>query len=234
MSAPWVESLNQAIVACRACERLVDWRERVATEKRKQYQHEVYWGKPVPSFGDPKAKILIVGLAPAAHGANRTGRMFTGDNSGLWLYRALHAAGLANQPNSNHCEDGLTLVNTWITAIGHCAPPQNTLLPQEIAACQPFLLQELRHLTHLKVVVCLGSVALNGLWRTVCASPQLQQQWGIVAMGPKPRFGHLQVSSLGEVTLITSYHPSQQNTFTGKLTEPMFEAVFQHALHHAR
>lgn len=217
-------------MACRACPRLVAWREQIAHEKRKQFEHDTYWGKAVPSFGDPNAEILIVGLAPAAHGANRTGRMFTGDNSGLWLYRALHTVGLANQPNSEHANDGLTLNNVWITTICHCAPPQNKVLPEEIFNCQPFLRQELALLTKVKVVVCLGSVGLNGFWKSLKTTPQLWDRFSIQAMPKKPAFGHNVVTELSpRLTVITSYHPSQQNTFTGKLTEPMLDAVFTHA-----
>ncbi len=222
--------LNKAITACHRCVRLVAWREQVAHDKRKQFETEAYWGKAVPSFGDPNAKILIVGLAPAAHGANRTGRMFTGDNSGLWLYRALHTAGLANQPNSDHIADGLTLKNVWITAICHCAPPQNKVLPEEIVNCAPFLQQELTLLRNLKVVVCLGSVALNGFWKTLQTSPELQERFGIVSLPKKPAFGHSVVTPIGpQITVITSYHPSQQNTFTGKLTVAILDDVFAKA-----
>ncbi len=230
--------LNEAITACRQCDRLVAWREQVATDKRKQYQDEVYWGKAVPSFGDPSAQLLIVGLAPAAHGANRTGRMFTGDNSGLWLYRALHKAGFANQPSSKEKNDGLKLTSAWITAICHCAPPQNKVTSQEVAACQPFLREELRLLSNLKVVICLGSVALNGLWATLKTTPDLWEPFAIDAMPKKPAFGHNVVTPVSNrLTVITSYHPSQQNTFTGKLTEPMLDALFasaKSALHSTR
>jgi len=230
MAATSLAELNEAIVTCSLCPRLVTWREMIARDKRKQFEHDTYWGKAVPSFGDPNAEILIVGLAPAAHGANRTGRMFTGDNSGLWLYRALYKAGLANQPNSAHIADGLTLKNVWITAICHCAPPQNKVLPDEIANCQPFLQQELALLAKLKVFVCLGSVSLNGLWKALQTSQELQRRFNITVMPNKPAFGHNVTIDLSpRLRVITSYHPSQQNTFTGKLTEPMLDAVLTNA-----
>lgn len=205
------------ITACRACPRLVAWREDVAATKRAAYQDWDYWGKPVPGFGDPEAGVLVVGLAPAAHGANRTGRVFTGDRSGDWLYRAMYRAGLANQPTSDHIDDGLVLTGAYVTAAVRCAPPANKPTPQERTQCAPFLARELELLTRLKVIVCLGAFAQDAM----CSH---------LGLRPRPTFGHGVETTLpdGRV-LICSFHPSQQNTFTGKLTEPMLDAVFARA-----
>jgi uracil-DNA glycosylase family 4 len=217
--------LQQDIADCAACPRLVAWRESVAADKVKRFAQQTYWGKAVPSFGQPSAQLLIVGLAPAAHGANRTGRMFTGDRSGQWLYRALHKAGLANQPTFESAEDGLVLINTTITAVCHCAPPDNKPLPDEIAACRPFIIREKALLTDLRVIIALGKLAFD----------QVVKHWGLTATGTcakstKPVFSHgSQVVLANDVALIGSYHPSQQNTFTGRLTEPMFDAIFEQA-----
>lgn len=202
--------LNQQIVACRACPRLVEWRERVASEKRKSFSEQEYWGRPVPNFGDPQALGLIIGLAPAAHGANRTGRMFTGDRSGDWLYRAMHRAGLANQAASEHGEDGLQLSGVLITAVCHCAPPDNKPEKQEIAACRRFLTQTIQ-LRPWKAVLCLGGLA----WTAA------QDEWGLK---PRTPFGH-GAEIAGDPAFLASYHPSQQNTFTGRLTEEMLDGV---------
>ena len=215
--------LERAVTRCRACPRLVAHRETVARVRRRQYQDETYWGRPVPGFGDHRARLLIVGLAPAAHGANRTGRMFTGDRSGDWLYAALHAAGFASQPTSTRRDDGLVLRDAYISAIARCAPPDNKPLPEEIAACRPFLDRELALLERLRVVVCLGGIALQGFQRAWLAA-------GRALPSPRPHFGHGAESSLpGGVTLLCSYHPSQQNTFTGRLTRPMLQSVFDRA-----
>jgi uracil-DNA glycosylase family 4 len=214
--------LHDDVVSCRACPRLVAWREQVAVEKRASYRDEQYWGRAVPSFGDPAARIMVLGLAPAAHGANRTGRIFTGDRSGDWLYRAMHRAGLANQPTSVARDDGLELRGAWVTATVRCAPPGNKPLPEERDACRPFLVRELGLLEKLSVVVCLGGIA----YEAACAE---------LGVRPRPRFGHgvevpVAASAVAPaLTLIGSYHPSQQNTFTGRLTEPMLDAVFVRA-----
>jgi uracil-DNA glycosylase len=205
------------VADCRRCPRLVAWREQVATVRRASFAEQTYWGRGVPGFGDPEAAVLIVGLAPAAHGANRTGRMFTGDRSGDWLFAALHRAGYASQPTSVERGDGLELSGAYITATVHCAPPDNKPLPDERAACAPYLARELELLRRVVVVVALGAIA----WNAVSDH---------VGLRPRPKFGHLAESALpGGATLLGSYHPSQQNTFTGKLTEPMFDAVFSRA-----
>lgn len=204
------KSLNERIVACRLCPRLVAWREKVATEKRRAYHDDTYWGRAVPNFGDEQARKLIVGLAPAAHGANRTGRMFTGDRSGDWLYRALHKVGIASRPDSVSADDGLVLTGACITAVCHCAPPDNKPTPGEIAACRPFLL-ELLASRRWESILCLGSVS----WKATCAA---------MGIKPVPTFCHgAQCQSKDKTLLVGSYHPSQQNTFTGRLTEPMFD-----------
>jgi uracil-DNA glycosylase family 4 len=210
--------LEQDVVACRACPRLVEWRERVAVEKRAAYRDQTYWGRPIPGFGDPAARIVVLGLAPAAHGANRTGRVFTGDRSGDWLFRAMHRAGLANQPESTAIDDGLTLRDAWVTAAVKCAPPGNTPLPEERDACAPFLEREFAALTEMRVVVCLGQFG----YQAACS---------YFGVRPRPKFGHgLEVEVPGGPTLICSFHPSQQNTFTKRLTEPMLDAVFHRAV----
>jgi len=215
--------LDRAVMRCRACPRLVAHREAVARTKRRQFQGEPYWGRPVPGFGDRRARLLIVGLAPAAHGANRTGRMFTGDRSGDWLYAALHAAGFATQPTSTRRDDGLALRGAYVTAIARCAPPANKPTPAELAACRPFLVRELRLLARLRVVVCLGGLAQQGFLRAWVDA-------GRTVPVPRPRFGHGAECALpGGVTLLCSYHPSQQNTFTGRLTRPMLAGVFTRA-----
>jgi uracil-DNA glycosylase family 4 len=209
--------VTAAIVDCRLCPRLVAWREKVAAEKRASFAGEDYWGRPAPGFGDPLARLLVVGLAPAAHGANRTGRVFTGDRSGDWLYRAMHRAGFANQPTSVHRDDGLQLHNAYVAAAVRCAPPANKPTPEERDTCLPYLRREWALLTELRVVVVLGSFAYQ-----VIA--------GMTGIRPRPRFGHLVETALPDgKLLICSYHPSQQNTFTGTLTEPMFDAVFERA-----
>ncbi len=209
--------LRDEIVSCRACPRLVAWREQVAAEKRAAFRDEEYWGRPVPGFGDPSASILIVGLAPAAHGANRTGRMFTGDRSGDWLYRALHRAGLANQPESTGLDDGLTLSGAYVTSPVRCAPPANKPTPDERDRCRPFLDRELAILDQVRVLVPLGAFG----YRAVADA---------VGLRPRPAFGHgVEVGLDDGRTIICSYHVSQQNTFTGRLTEDMLDAVFARA-----
>jgi uracil-DNA glycosylase family 4 len=210
--------LESEVVGCRACPRLVAWREQVAEEKRAAYRDETYWGRPIPGFGDPGARIVVLGLAPAAHGANRTGRVFTGDRSGDWLFRAMHRAGLANQPTSVSADDGLTLTDAWVTAAVKCAPPGNQPLPAERDACAPFLRRELGALVAARVVLCLGGFGYDAACR----------HFEVV---PRPKFGHgVEVPLPGGPTLLCSFHPSQQNTFTGRLTEPMIDAVFARAV----
>lgn len=204
------EDVNAAVVACGSCPRLREWCAQVAREKRKAFADQSYWGKPVPNFGDPKAKGLIVGLAPAAHGANRTGRMFTGDRSGDWLYRALHKAGLANQSTAIGADDGLVLKCVAITAVAHCAPPNNKPTKTEIGECRRHLTATLA-LREWRAYLCLGGIAWDELHRT---------------LGERPTaFKHGAESQVGKATLIASYHPSQQNTFTGRLTEAMLDDV---------
>ncbi len=218
-----VESLQAEVVACRACPRLVAWREQVAIEKRASFRDDDYWGAPVPGFGDPAARLLVVGLAPAAHGANRTGRMFTGDRSGDWLFRALHRAGFANQPDSTARGDGLDLHDSWITAAVRCAPPANRPTPEERGACADWLAREIALLPDVRVVVALGGFGWNAFLKVLGG-----RGWAIPR--PRPTFGHLaRVELDGEgrrFSLIGSYHPSQQNTFTGRLTEAMFDDVW--------
>ena len=207
--------VEEEVVACRRCPRLVEWREHVAVEKRAAFRDERYWGRPVPGFGDPHASIVVLGLAPAAHGANRTGRVFTGDRSGDFLFAAMHRAGLANQPTSVHAGDGLRLRDVWVTASVKCAPPANAPTPAERDACAPFLRRELETLRPA-VVVCLGAFGYDAACR----------HYGV---RPRPPFGH-RVEVPGEPTLLASFHPSQQNTFTGRLTEAMLDAVFARAV----
>ncbi len=209
--------LHDEIVACRACPRLVEWREEVAREKRAAYRDWEYWGRPVPGFGDPDARLVIVGLAPAAHGANRTGRVFTGDRSGDWLFGAMHRAGFANQPTAERRDDGLALLDAYVLAAVRCPPPQNRPTTEERDRCRPFLERELALLPNQRVLLALGGWALG-----VLAS--------VEGLRPRPKFGHGAEFELpdGRVVLC-SYHPSQQNTFTGRLTEPMFDAVFARA-----
>ncbi len=218
-----IEELQRKVVQCRKCPRLVKWRERVAREKTRRFEHEEYWGRPNPGFGDPVARLLLIGLAPAAHGGNRTGRMFTGDRSGDWLYRALHKFGFASQPTSVSRSDGLKLEDCYITATCRCAPPQNKLLPSEIRNCRPFLLTELRLLGKVRVIVGLGKVGFDSAVKCLATL-------GIASFLKKPAFEHGAKYLVSEkLTLLASYHPSQQNTFTGRLTEPMFDSVLRTA-----
>ena len=216
-----ISELNDAVAACRLCPRLVDWRERAATEKCAAFRDQDYWGKPVPSFGPSDATVLVVGLAPAAHGANRTGRMFTGDRSGDWLYRAIWQAGLANQAESTSAGDGLQLLDTRITSIVRCAPPDNKPTVEERNRCLPYFRRELELLSQLRVIVCLGSFA----WEN-CARE--------LGVRPRPKFAHGLEHKAGDLTLICSYHPSQRNTFTGLLSEEMLAAIFRRAAELAR
>ena len=210
-------ALAGEIEGCRACPRLVAWREQVASERRAAYREQVYWGRPVAGFGDPEGPIAVVGLAPAAHGANRTGRIFTGDRSGDWLFASMYRVGLANQPMSVSRDDGLQLKGVWVTASVRCAPPANKPLPEERDRCLPFLERELALVGPVRVVVVLGQFAYDVMAR-------------LLDVRPRPRFGHgVEVSTPSGVTLLCSYHPSQQNTFTGKLTEAMTDDVFRRA-----
>lgn len=211
------------IVDCTRCERLVAHREQVAKEKVRRFRDQEYWGRPVPSLGAMNSRLLVVGLAPAAHGGNRTGRVFTGDRSGDWLYRALHRFGFANQPTSTHRDDGLRVIDAYVTAAVHCAPPDNKPLPSEFANCQPYLLDELERLNKVRVVVLLGLIAFKAYFGA-------RNQLGRANPSPLPRFGHCIAGTLTDsVTVISSYHPSQQNTQTGRLTEAMFDDVFREA-----
>jgi uracil-DNA glycosylase family 4 len=218
-----IKQLNDSIIRCKRCPRLVRWREAAAKNPPRRYLGQSYWAKPLPGFGDPKPRLLIVGLAPAAHGGNRTGRMFTGDRSGDWLYGALHAAGFANQANSDHCDDGLKLHDCYITAAVHCAPPGNKPAIGEFQRCRPYLVQELKHFRQVKVVIALGKIAFDSFIRAY------EEAGGTMAK-PRPKFGHgVAVDLPNGQRLICSYHPSQQNTFTGKLTRPMFQSIFDRA-----
>jgi uracil-DNA glycosylase len=217
------DSIQREVVDCRRCPRLVAWREQVARDKRASFRDDDYWGRPVPAFGDARARILVVGLAPAAHGANRTGRMFTGDRSGDWLYRALHRAGLASQPTSTARGDGLELEGVLITAVVRCAPPANKPTPAERDACRPWLERELDALGGVRCVVVLGQLAYDQTLR-------IFGDRGLDVPRPRPRFGHgVEVLLEGGPTVLASYHPSQQNTFTGTLTEEMFDAIWLRA-----
>lgn len=218
-----LSTLQAEILSCTHCPRLVKWRESVAREKVARFKEWEYWGKPVPGFGDPNARLLLIGLAPAAHGGNRTGRMFTGDRSGDWLYRALHKFGFANQATSVSLDDGLRLHDCYITASARCAPPENKLTPRELMNCRPFLLRELGSLKHVRVIVALGKVGFDTIF-----DAYRELEW--TTLTRRPEFGHGEEHSLNErVTLIASFHPSQQNTFTGRLTEPMFNRIFARA-----
>jgi uracil-DNA glycosylase family 4 len=215
-------ALTEEMVACSACPRLVAWREQVAREKRAAYQGEEYWGRPVPGFGDPAARVLIVGLAPAAHGGNRTGRIFTGDRSGDWLFGSLHRTGYASQPTSTRPDDGLALRDAYVAAAVRCAPPANMPTPDERDRCLPYLVRELALLERVRVIVVLGKFAYDAAARVVA-------DVGSPLPKPRPRFAHgVEVRSERYVVL-GSFHPSQQNTFTGKLTEPMLDEIFDRA-----
>ena len=219
-----LDAIAARITACRLCPRLVRHRETVAARPPRRYQGQTYWARPLPGFGDPRARVLVMGLAPAAHGGNRTGRMFTGDRSGDWLFRALHAAGFASQPTSAHRDDGLTLTDAYITAAARCAPPANKPTPAEQARCQPYLLGEMRSLTRLRVVVALGKIGHDAYLAHVAETHGVRPR-------PRPAFAHGSEARLGPdlPILLGSYHPSRQNTNTGKLTPPMMRSVFLRA-----
>jgi uracil-DNA glycosylase family 4 len=233
MSDPGLAALEGEVTTCRRCPRLVAWREQVAREKRAAFKDDIYWGRPIPGFGDPAARVLILGLAPAAHGANRTGRVFTGDRSGDFLFAALHRTGFANQPTSVSRDDGLQLTGAWITAAVRCAPPANKPTPAERDTCLPWTVAELDHVTNVRVVVCLGAFAWD-------AALRLRAALGKPPPRPRPKFGHgalwyddaagADVESHGPgFALLGTYHPSQQNTFTGVLTEAMLDDVLMTA-----
>ncbi len=217
-------AVTQEIVECRRCPRLVEWRERVAREKVARYRDETYWGRPVPGFGDPGARILVVGLAPAAHGGNRTGRVFTGDASGDFLWPAMHAVGLADRPVSQRADDGLTLTDAYIAAAVRCAPPGNKPLPSERDNCAPYLHREMSLLPRVRVIVALGAYGWEASLRAINAVAG-----SLAVPRPRPRFGHGAEAAVGPYVLLGTYHPSQQNTFTGVLTQPMLRAVLGRA-----
>lgn len=214
--------LDREVIGCRRCPRLVQWRERVAREKVRRFAGERYWGKPITGFGDAGARLVLVGLAPAAHGGNRTGRIFTGDESGRWLFRALYRAGFASQPDSISRGDGMVLSDCYITAAVRCAPPANKPTAQEFHRCAPFLEEEFRLLPRVRVVIGLGRIGFTAAADALMASGRLRRS-------RRPAFSHGACHRSDRLTLIGSYHPSQQNTFTGRLTEPMFDAVFARA-----
>jgi len=215
--------LEREIVGCRRCPRLVAWREHVAEVKRAAFASQEYWGRPLPGFGDPRATVVVLGLAPAAHGGNRTGRVFTGDRSGDWLFAALHRTGFANQPMSRRRGDGLKLARCWVTAAVRCAPPANRPTPAERDRCLPYVVTELGLLARARVIVCLGGFAWDAALRT------LDRFDGLAVPRPRPRFGHGAEVEIGRFTLLGCYHPSQQNTFTGRLTEAMIDRVLSRA-----
>jgi uracil-DNA glycosylase len=216
-----LDAINREIVRCRKCPRLVQWREEAARLKPKRYADWDYWARPVPGFGDPSARVLIVGLAPAAHGGNRTGRIFTGDRSGDFLFAALHASGFANQATSVHRDDGLRLTDLYVGAVNRCAPPANRPTPAERDNCLPYLAREIAALERLRVVVALGSFAWDGALQALAKNGH--------RVKPKPRFGHGEQAGVGPYGLLGCFHPSQQNTFTGKLTPSMLEEIFEEA-----
>ena len=222
-----LEVLAAEIEACRLCPRLVEWRERAAANPPARYRGERYWARPLPGFGDPRARVVLIGLAPAAHGGNRTGRIFTGDRSGDWLFAALYRSGYANQPTSERRGDGLRLSDAFVSAVNRCPPPANRPTTQERDNCLPYLQRELALLSRARVLVALGSFAWDGALRAV-------RRMGHEIPRPRPRFAHGAETELGPYALLGCYHPSQQNTFTGKLTEPMLDEVFERARELAR
>jgi uracil-DNA glycosylase len=221
MTASELAGIEAEIVACRACPRLVEWRERVGREKVARFADQTYWARPVPGFGDPDARVVVLGLAPAAHGGNRTGRVFTGDRSGDFLYASLHRTGFANQPESVALNDGLRLSGAFVTAVNRCAPPGNKPTPVERDACLPFLQRELAALPAVRAIVALGAYGWDGALRAITGLGH--------TVRPKPRFGHGAEVAIGPLTLLGCYHPSQQNTFTGTLTAPMIDDVLARA-----
>jgi uracil-DNA glycosylase family 4 len=221
-----IDAIEREVVACRRCPRLVAWREEAARHPPRRFAGQTYWAKPVPAFGDPKARIVLVGLAPAAHGGNRTGRMFTGDESGRFLFSALHAAGLANQPESTARGDGLVLSGALVSAACRCAPPDNRPLPEELADCREYLARELAALVRPRVLVALGALAFTACLDVLAAE-------GAVLPRPRPRFAHGARWRIGGDRLLATYHPSQQNTFTGKLTPAMLRKVLRAAVRFA-
>ena len=216
-------AINGEVCACERCPRLVSWRAAAAADPPARFRGQAYWARPVPGFGDPEARLLVVGLAPAANGGNRTGRMFTGDPSGDWLYRALHRAGFANQPGSRSADDGLMLSGCYVTAVVHCAPPDNKPLPEERDRCLGYLERELAALTRVSVILALGAFAWNGTLRAL-------RGLGTAVPSPRPVFGHGAEVAIGSYRLLGSYHVSQRNTATGKLTETALDAVFARAV----
>ena len=217
-----LREVEREVVSCRRCPRLVAWREEVARVRRAAYASEEYWGRPLPGFGDPAAAVLVLGLAPAAHGGNRTGRIFTGDRSGDWLFGSMYRTGFANQPTSVSRNDGLRLTGAWVAAAVRCAPPANRPTPAERDNCLPYLVRELSLLSSVRVIVTLGSFGWDAALRALTAL-------GEPRVRPRPKFGHGAEIQVGRFTLLGCYHPSQQNTFTGKLTEPMIDAIFERA-----
>ena len=217
-----LEALTEEIVKCRLCPRLVAWRERVSADPPRRFAGQDYWARPVPGFGDPHARVLIVGLAPAAHGGNRTGRIFTGDRSGDWLFASLHRTGYANQPTSEHRGDGLRVEDAYVAAVNRCCPPGNKPTPRERDNCLPYLANELKLLERVRVLVALGGLAWDGAIRACSAL-------GHPVPRPRPKFGHAAEARIGPYALLGCYHPSQQNTFTGVLTEEMLDGIFHRA-----
>jgi uracil-DNA glycosylase len=217
-----LQALARRITRCRRCPRLVAWREEAAANPPRRHRGERYWARPLPGFGDPRARVVLVGLAPAAHGGNRTGRIFTGDRSGDWLFASLHRTGFASQPNSDHPGDGLELRGAYLNAVNRCAPPANRPTPAERDNCLPYLVRELELLRDARVIVALGSYAWDGALRAL-------RDLGEEVPRPRARFGHGAEAPVGRFVLIGCFHPSQQNTFTGRLTEPMMDAVFTRA-----
>jgi uracil-DNA glycosylase len=220
-AADSLERVREDVIVCRRCPRLVAWREQVAKQKVARFARWDYWGRPVPGWGDPRARVLILGLAPAAHGGNRTGRIFTGDRSGDFLYASLHRTGFSNQPISVSPDDGLRVRDAYLAAVNRCAPPANKPTPEERDNCLPFLQRELTHLQRLRVIVALGAFAWDGALRAMASLGHVSR--------PRPKFGHLAESNVGPYRLLGCYHPSQQNTFTGKLTPEMLDDAFVRA-----